>query len=174
MHIGDLPVKIGVMRETADIEKALHVHGDAVWRACRLYFPSEHDAQDAYQETFVRYSSTNTVFADDEHQKAWLIRVATNVCRDMLRSMRRATPDSRTIEEASLVSPEDPETSPASVRSEVVDALRSLPDPPRTPLYLSICEEYPATEIAKMMNASVNTVYTWIARGRKQLKRALS
>lgn len=162
------------MRETADIERALDAHGNAVWRACRLYFRSEHDAQDAYQETFLRYASTDVRFSDEEHRKAWLVRVSTNVCKDMLRSMRRATPDSDAIDESTLAAPIDPETSPASVASEVVDALRSLPDPPRTPLYLSICEEYPATEIAEMMDVPASTVYTWIDRGRKRLRKALS
>ena len=150
------------------------MHGDAVWRACRLHLSSEHDAQDAYQETFLRYASADTVFADEEHRKAWLIRVATNVCRDIQRLMRRSTPDSAVVEKAAPVAPADPLTSPGSAASEVVDALRSLPDPPRTPLYLSICEEYPATDIAEMMNVPVNTVYTWIARGKKNLRRALS
>ena len=68
----------------------------------------------------------------------------------------------------------DEATQPASFSSEVVDALRGLTDPPRTPLYLSLYEGYTAPEIATMVDAPVNTVYSWIARGKMLLKEALS
>ena len=68
----------------------------------------------------------------------------------------------------------DPAVQPASFESEVADAMRSLDDPPRTPLYLSLYEGYTAPEIARMVDAPVNTVYSWIARGKQQLKEVLS
>ncbi len=52
--------------------------------------------------------------------------------------------------------------------------MRALDDPPRTPLYLSIYEGYSAPEIASLLDAPVNTVYSWISRGRAQLRSALS
>lgn len=57
-----------------------------------------------------------------------------------------------------------------SFASEVVDAIRSLDDPPRTPLYLSVYEGYTAPEIADLLEAPVNTVYTWISRGKAALR----
>ena len=63
---------------------------------------------------------------------------------------------------------------PGSFTSEVVDALQALDDPPRTPLYLALCEEYTAPEIAQLLDAPVNTVYSWIARGKKYLREVLS
>ena len=68
----------------------------------------------------------------------------------------------------------DPAAQPGSATSEVVSAMRALDDPPRTPLYLSIYEGYSAPEIASMLDAPVNTVYSWISRGRAQLRSALS
>lgn len=52
--------------------------------------------------------------------------------------------------------------------------MRSLSDPPRTPLYLSIVEGYSAPEIAEITGTPLNTVYSWIRRGKKLLKEALS
>lgn len=49
----------------------------------------------------------------------------------------------------------------------------ALDDPPRTPVYLALYEGYTAPEIAEMLGAPVNTVYSWIARGKKTLKEAL-
>ena len=55
----------------------------------------------------------------------------------------------------------------------MLDALRALDDPPRTPLYLALYEGYTVPEIARMVDAPDNTVYSWIARGKKRLKEVL-
>ena len=79
------------MRASEDIASALEAHGNAVWRACALYFRSSPDAEDAYQETFLKYAlAEDARFNDEEHRKAWLVRVATNVCKDMLRRQHDA------------------------------------------------------------------------------------
>ena len=77
------------MRSAKDIERAMTAHADAVWRACALHCASQADVQDAFQETFIKYAQADgTMFADDEHRKAWLLRVAINQCKDMLRDSR--------------------------------------------------------------------------------------
>lgn len=163
------------MRAQADIEEAIDRHGDAVWRVCVLYFRTHVDSQDAFQDAFLRYAlSDQKEFNDDEHCKAWLIRVTTNICKDMLKAARRKTVSLEEAECAACAAPDDPAAQPASFASDVVDAMRALDDPPRTPLYLSLYEGYTAPEIAKMVDAPVNTVYSWLARGKKQLKEALS
>ncbi|RDB61684.1 RNA polymerase sigma factor [Gordonibacter pamelaeae] len=163
------------MRPHEDIEQAMDAHGSTVWRVCVLYFRASADAQDAFQDTMVKYALADTVsFNDDEHRKAWLIRVAANTCKDMLKASSRANVP---LDEGAcgdkLVSC-DEAMQPASFSSEVVDALRGLTDPPRTPLYLSLYEGYTAPEIATMVDAPVNTMYSWIARGKMLLKEALS
>lgn len=150
-------------------------HGDTVWRVCVLSLRHDADAQDAFQDTFMKYALADAVaFEGEEHRKAWLIRVATNVCRDTLRrSLRRtAVPFDEPLSE--LVPSADPETQPGSATHEVIEALRSLDDPPRTPLYLAVYEGYTAPEIASVVDAPVNTVYPWISRGKKQLKEVLA
>ena len=162
------------MRAQDDIESAMERHGDAVWRVCVLYFRSHIDAQDAFQDAFLKYALSDQMrFNDDEHRKAWLLRVTANVCKDMLKaaSRRAVSLESSCADDAMS---NDPATQPASFESEVIDAMRGLDDPPRTPLYLSLCEGYTAPEIANMVDAPVNTVYSWIARVKKQLKEALS
>ena len=160
------------VRSAGDIERAIERHGDAVWRVAVLYFHAHADAQDAFQDAFLKYALADQVaFNDDEHCKAWLIRVTANVCKDMLKAAsRRAV----SLDDAVCAASNDPATQPASFSSEVVDAMRSLDDPPRTPLYLSLYEGYTAPEIAQMVDAPVNTVYSWLARGKKQLQEGLS
>ena len=122
------------MRASEDIASALEAHGNAVWRACALYFRSSPDAEDAYQETFLKYAlAEDARFNDEEHRKAWLVRVATNVCKDMLRAAsRRCAPLDEGALDDSPAAP-DPLCQPASFASDVVDVLRSLSDPPPHP-----------------------------------------
>lgn len=162
------------MRDSSDIEHAIDAHGDAVWRACSLYFGSKPDAQDAFQETMLRYATSSTPFESEDHRKAWLIRVASNVCKDMLKAAHRKNVAIDDVPQALAAASSDPATNPDSRIREALAAIRALPDPPRTPVYLAIYEGYTAPEIADMVDAPVNTVYSWIARGKKQLKEALA
>lgn len=165
----------GAVRPHEDIERAMERHGSTVWRVCVLYFRVSSDAQDAFQDTMMKYALADEAsFSDEEHRKAWLIRVAANTCKDLLKAAHRS--DARLDEddlEGSYIS-NDQGAQPSSFSSDVVDAMRGLPDPPRTPLYLSLYEGYTAPEIAQMIDAPVNTIYSWIVRGKKQLKEALS
>ncbi|WP_428421687.1 RNA polymerase sigma factor [Paraeggerthella hominis] len=163
------------MRPGTDIERAIEAHGDAVWRVCGLYFRAHADAQDAFQDTFMKYAlADSAAFENEEHRKAWLIRVSANVCKDMLKAAARRNVSFDAHAAPSHPVSTDPAVQPASFESEVADAMRSLDDPPRTPLYLSLYEGYTAPEIARMVDAPVNTVYSWIARGKQQLKEVLS
>lgn len=161
------------MRLDADIEGAIDTHGDTVWRVCMLYFKQSTDAQDAFQETFLKYSLSTVAFTDEEHRKAWLIRVATNVCKDMLKAAHRRTVPLDEELLGGLPAATTVEDSPHSRVREVLDAIQSLTDPPRTPVYLALYEGYTAPEIASMLDAPVNTVYSWIARGKSQLREVL-
>lgn len=163
------------MRPHEDIERVMEVHGSTVWRVCVLYFRTSPEAQDAFQDTMVKYAlADGASFNDEEHRKAWLIRVATNTCKDILKAAHRLDVAlNENADDLGLVS-HDEASQPSSFSRDVVDALRNLSDPPRTPLYLSLYEGYTALEIARIVDAPVNTVYSWIARGKQQLKEALS
>ena len=149
-------------------------HGDTVWRVCLTALRRHADAEDAFQSSFLKYSLADDVrFRDDEHRKAWLIRVASNTCRDMQRAASSKNVALDEVEFGSLVS-HDAAVQPDSRVREVLDAMNGLEDPPRTPVYLALYEGYTAPEIASLLDAPVNTVYSWIARGKKTLKEALS
>lgn len=161
------------MRDARDIERAMDAYGDIVWRACLTYV-TPHDAEDAFQDTFVKYARRDEEFRDEEHKKAWLVRVAVNGCKDLLRSRARA----HASLDAELERRGDgflraPADLSCDVR-EALDAVSRLSDPPKTPLYLFACEGYTVPEIARLIGAPEGTVYSWISRGRAQLKEALS
>ena len=57
-----------------------------MYRVCYGFFGNAPDAEDATQETFLRLFRYEGAFNDAEHEKAWLIRVASNICKDVLKS----------------------------------------------------------------------------------------
>ena len=160
------------MRDSEDITDVVKTHADTVARVCSIYFHNHPQRDDAFQETFLKYAQSDRQFESDEHVKAWLIRVATNTCKDML---KRA--DAKTA----LVDQFDDTASPNWSANESGDtfdrlneALRQLDDKYRIALYLKYYEDYTAAEIAKLMGIPENTVYTNLARGRERLKEVLA
>lgn len=160
------------MRDDETIERAIACHGDVIWRTCRARMGQQADAQDAFQETFLRFATRDEVaFESEGHERAWLIRVATNVCVDLLRSpVRSAASLDETYEQVPAAAPSD---DPASALWEVTDALATLPADQRQALYLTAGEGYAATEVAEMMGVPANTVYSWVARAKKKLREVL-
>lgn len=161
------------MRSNDDIEEAMKAHGDSVWRTCLLRMGSRADAQDMLQETFLTYAThDNVVFSSDEHRKAWLLRVATNRCIDVLRARAPLADHDETVFDT-LESVELSEQ-PEAALWEVAEALDQLPGEQREALYLTACEGYSAVEVSTMMDTPVNTIYSWVARAKNRLREALS
>lgn len=162
------------MRAQADIESAMLLHSGAVWSACVAFFRGKDGAEDAFQDTFLRYAKNDGAkFESEQHRRAWLVRVAINRCKDEARRARLLDAElSDTIQGS--VSSTDGSVEPDSDYLAAIRAVQDLPDPPKTAVYLSICEQWTAPEIAEELGVSVNTVYSWIARGKKKLKEALS
>lgn len=156
------------MRSSEDIEQAIDRYGDIILRACSAFFPQRHDAEDAFQDTFVRYAQNDTAFNSEEHRKAWLIRVASNICKDRLRTQSHLTP----LEEQPELA-EAPQDERLAERLRIRQAMRLLTDDQRMALMLSAVEGYSAPEIASIMNMPVNTIYSHIKRGKKKLKEVL-
>ena len=161
------------MRDSADMERAMGEHADAVWRACLLYLPPC-DAEDVFQETFIKLARRTEPFADASHERSWLLRVAMNECKDVLRAARRR--DVSLDERLELAGDEGvgaQAPSDAGLR-EVLDALDALGDPPKTQLYLALVEGYGAREISRMCDMPIGTVYSLISRGKRRLREVLS
>ena len=68
-----------------NLEEAVRTYSDMLYKICIVMLCNEQDTQDVIQETFCGYLKKAPVFTDTEHEKAWLIRVAANHCKDVLR-----------------------------------------------------------------------------------------
>ena len=159
------------MRSRAEITDAVNTHADSVLRACAIYFRNQADRDDAFQETFLRFAKSTTTFADDEHRKAWLIRVAINVCKDMLKSSAYKV-DSLEYEQEKGFCPagDDGQEGQRALEGEaLVAALGKLEEKYRVVLYLKYYEDYTAAQIAEATGMSENTVYTNLSRGKRKL-----
>lgn len=147
------------------IEEIVEDYGDMLFKICMVLLCNEQDVQDAVQETFCRYMEHSIAFHDKEHEKAWLIKVAVNICRDMHRGrMRHPTVNLDDILEY-LPMPE---------QSEVLLELMNLPGKLKTVIYLHYIEGYKTTEIAAMMGITANAVRKRMQRGREYLRLSLS
>ena len=82
------------LRPDAFIRQAMGAWGGSVWRLALAQTGSKEDAEDVYQDVFLRLAQSATEFSSQEHLKAWLLRVAVNRCHDVarLRSRRPAVP----------------------------------------------------------------------------------
>ena len=142
-------------------EEVVTTYSPMLYRLCVVMLGNEADAQDAVQDTICRYLERRKEFRDREHEKAWLIKVAQNRCRDMRRFQMRHPKVS--LEEVTA-SYEDPEY------SQVLVELISLPLPVKEAVYLYYIEGYKTTEVSEILGISVNAVKKRLQRGRKLLR----
>ena len=147
-----------------DVAAVIETYADMVRRICCLHLLNRTDVEDVFQEVFLQYFLHRDSMADEPHRKAWLCRVTFNRCKDFNRKIRRRR-------EIGLDQMEIPcET---KEESEVMSRVLSLPPREKTVVYLHYCEGMTIPEIAGLMHKNVNSVYSWLHRAKKTLKRQL-
>ena len=148
---------------TDSIELILDTYGTMLFRLCLVALGNASDAEDAVQETLIKYLQKCPKFENDEHEKAWLITVATNQCKDMIRFKNRHS--TVNMEEIHAFTKK-------SSDSGILDALITLPDKFRVVLVLYYVEEYSIKEIARMIGKTTSAVKMRLQKGRKLLEEA--
>lgn len=144
-----------------NIEEAVAAYSNMLYKICIVMLCNEQDAQDAIQETFCRYLEKKPDFTDSEHEKAWLIQVITNICRDMLRFRSRHPKVSIDEITDSYASSDD---------KDILTELLDLPIRHRTVIYLYYVEGYQVREVASLLKISEHAVKKRLQRGREQLR----
>lgn len=148
------------MRSEQEVNRAIEQYADMVFRLCMVQLKNHTDAEDVFQTVFLKYTLNSRPFESPDHEKAWLIRVTVNTCKDLLKNFFRRNTVSLD-EAASVVQPE---------YSPVLEAVRSLPKDYRNAVYLHYYEGYTAPEIAAILKKNPNTVYTHLTRAREMLR----
>lgn len=159
-----------LFRSNAYIQHAMEIWGGSVWRIALTQTGSKADAEDVYQDVFIRLAKDRTPFKDSEHLKAWLIRVTVNRCHDLARSSwkRRTTG----IDELPF-EPHTTDTAALSDSRELWAAVEALPESMRIPIHLFYYEGYSGSEIASILGIKASTIRTRLQRGRAQLRTIL-
>ena len=135
--------------------------GDMVYRLALARTASVPDAEDVFQEVFLRYFRHEERFQSDEHRKAWLIRCTVNRAKSLTASpWRKRTVPLETAEEIGV---EDD-------YREVYSAVLSLPGKYRAVIHLHYFEGLPVAEMARMLQVPEGTVKSQLSRGRALLR----
>lgn len=140
---------------------AMRLHGDTVYRLALCRMQNTADAEDVYQDVFLRLFQQAEDW-DGEHTKAWLIRATLNRCADLHRfRLRRPV---LALEDIAGAAPADDSA------AELWDAVARLPEKLRTAVHLYYAEGYATEEIAALLGVPPATVRTRLRRARLKLK----
>ena len=149
------------------LQTEIQLHGDAVYRLALSQTGSSADAEDVYQDVFLRLFRHEGGFSDEEHVKAWLLRVTINRCRDLHRSswMRKKVaidPDELELEDE------------GAFNQDLWNMVAALPTVLREVVHLYYVEGYRTEEIARIVECRPGTVRSRLARAREKLRAAIS
>lgn len=154
------------MRSEEEANRAIRLYADTVRRICMVHLKNYSDTEDIFQTVFLKYVLHPEPFKSEEHEKAWIIRVTVNACKDLLKNVFRC----RTVPLDTLI--ETPQAQELR-HTELLEAVLSLPAKYKDVVYLYYYEGYSAEEISRILKKNVNTVYTLLTRARKILKKEL-
>lgn len=160
--------------------RELHVH-------CYRMLGSFEDAEDTVQETFLRAWRRRETFAGRSTFRAWLYRIATNACLDLLAKYRpepatggevrwlQPYPD-RLLDELPAAGADEPEA--VAVARETIElaylvAVQHLAPRPRAVLILRDVLGWPAKDVAELLGDSVNSVNSALQRARAGMREHL-
>lgn len=138
-------------------------YGDTVYRVAYSYTRNRADSEDIVQDTFVKLLKSDKSFESEEHIKAWLIRVAVNLAKNMVGSVWF----SRQEELSEDIPTENAEDNGLSV------AMAELDGKYAAVIYLHYYEGYSVREISRLLRISEPNVKARLMRGREKLKQYL-
>ena len=146
---------------------AVQRYSDTVFRAAMHNCSCTADAEDVVQDVFEKLLRYEGRFESEEHRKHWLLRVAVNESRRLLRSFWR----SRAVP---LDEQWDAPVSDDPAKRELFQAVMGLETKYRLTIYLYYYEGCSVKEVAAALHANPSTVQTWLQRARERLRRELS
>ena len=147
-----------------ELSNAMTAYGDTVYRLALCRLQNAADAEDVYQDVFLRLLEQGANRWDGEHLKAWLIRTALNRCADLGR-LRRRRGETLSLEEVpDMARPVD------EAAAELWDAVARLPEKLRTAVHLFYGEGYESGEIGALLGIPAATVRSRLRRARAELK----
>ena len=133
--------------------QAVEQYGDTVFRVAYSCLKNRADAEDVMQDTLLKLYRERRSFESEEHRRRWLIRVAVNQAKSLLRSgwFRRTVPLEEQLDQPVFDRPEE---------GELFEKVMALPKNYRLAVYLYYYEGYSVREVAELMRANLSTLQT--------------
>ena len=148
------------LRLNDEPEQVIRFYSDMVYRLAFARTGTRYDADDVYEEVFLRYLKKKPEFDSEEHRRAWLIRVTINCFNTFLTSVWQKRTQ------------ELPEDLPFQDKEdyELYSSLQQLPARYRSVIHLFYYEEMSVEEISSLLHRKPSTVRTQLTRARAQLR----
>ncbi len=148
------------------VQELMNMYKNNVYAVAFNICKNASDAEDVVQDTFLQYYMTHKSFDNEQHIRAWLLRVAINKAKNIQSSFwhRNGMPLDDYIETFSF---ETPET------KELFEEVMKLPKKYRVVVHLFYYEDYSIKEIAKILRTTESNIKVRLSRGRAKLKDAL-
>ena len=148
-------------RTSDNFSEKYSLYSDMVFRICMVFLGNKEDVEEAMQESFLRLVYKSPQFNDEEHEKAWLIRVTTNICKDMLRSVWH-----KRVVKMDYIENCYENTSDIHIMEEIFN----LPIKYKAVIYLFYFEDYSVKAISEILKITESAVKMRLKRGRDILK----
>ena len=143
-----------------NIKDIIEKYSDMVYRIALTRTGIIENAEDVFQEVFIKYSEKKPIFENEEHEKAWFIRVTINLTKNINMSAWNKK----------VITLDDNIEFETKEEENVFSIVRELPQNYRTIIYLLYYEGYKVKEIAHIMKKREGTIKTWLFRARNMLK----
>ncbi|MCL1794398.1 MAG: RNA polymerase sigma factor [Oscillospiraceae bacterium] len=148
-----------------NIEEIYRQHFDMVYRISFSYLKNLSDAEDSTADVFAKLMQKNVTFQSDEHEKAWLIRTAINICKNHLSHWWRSRAD---IDDYENLHSDD-----AFHLDETLQLVMELPVRYKDVIYLYYYEGYTSKEIAEILQKPHSTIRNHLREARIKLRGVL-
>ena len=150
-----------VRYDDAYIERIIAEYSDMVYKLAYAQMRNKSDADDIYQEVFLRFIRRKPVLETSEHERAWFIRVTVNCCKNLWNTaFRRHT---QPLEEI-------PVPFVCESGNQLIALLEQLPKLYRPVVHLFYYEDMTVAEISEVLHRQEGTVRVQLNRARHMLK----
>lgn len=165
------------MEQKNELNRIMEQYGNSVYRMSYYMLQNEQDAQDILQETLIRYMQKAPIFKSREHEKAWVLRVANNLCKDMLRFQKKnrylSLCEIKEIDDSINVNVCFDILEEGQSRTKLLTHIFSLNEKYKQVIFLHYYEDYSVKEVASILGISEAAVKKRLERGRSELKNRL-
>ena len=155
-------MKSSLLRTDEELSQLYDRHVNTVYRVCFMYMKNRYDTEDMVQNTFIRLLKDQTIFENTEHEKAWLIRTATNLCKDFFKQWwrRKVSLKNESIEMSKA----------PFIIDETLEKVMALPSKYKIAIYMYYYEGYTTVDIARILNKKESTIRSHLYTARQRLK----